>query len=58
MRLAAKIRMPCIERAIRKPAQAVDSGLFDPELVPIVVEVTELNSDEKPLKKSSTVKRE
>ena len=42
----------------QKAAQAVDSGLFDPELVPIDVEVTELNSDEKPMKKSFTVKRD
>ena len=42
----------------QKAAQAVDSGLFDPELVPIDVEVTELNSDEKPVKKSFTVKRD
>ncbi len=42
----------------QKAAQAVESGLFDPELVPIDVEVTELNSDEKPMKKSSTVKRD
>ena len=42
----------------QKAAQAVESGLFDPELVPIDVEVTELNSDEKPMKKSFTVKRD
>ena len=42
----------------QKAAQAVDSGLFDPELVPIDVEVTELNSDEKPMTKSFTVKRD
>ena len=42
----------------QKAAQAVDSGLFDPELVPIDVEITELNSDEKPTKKSFTVKRD
>jgi acetyl-CoA acyltransferase len=42
----------------QKAAQAVDSGLFDPELVPIDVEITELNSDEKPIKKSFTVRRD
>ena len=42
----------------QKAAQAVDSGLFDAELVPIDVEVTELNSGEKPMKKSFTVKRD
>jgi acetyl-CoA acyltransferase len=42
----------------QKAAHAVDSGLFDPELVPIDVEITELNSDEKPMKKSFTVKRD
>ncbi len=42
----------------QKAAQAVDSGLFDPELVPIEVEITELEADEKPIKKSFTVKRD
>ena len=42
----------------QKAAKAVDFGLFDPELVPIDVEITELNSDEKPVKKSFTVKRD
>jgi len=42
----------------QKAAKAVDTGLFDPELVPIDVEVTELNADEKPAKKSFTVKRD
>ena len=42
----------------QKAAQAVDSGLFDPELVPIDVEITELGADEKPVKKSFTVKRD
>ena len=36
----------------QKAAQAVNSGLFDPELVPIDVEVTELGADEKPVKKN------
>ena len=41
-----------------KAAKAVESGLFDPELVPIEVEVTELGPDEKPVKKTFTVKRD
>jgi acetyl-CoA acyltransferase len=41
-----------------KAAKAVDSGLFDPELVPIDVEVTELGADEKPVTKKFTVKRD
>jgi acetyl-CoA acyltransferase len=42
----------------QKAAQAVNSGLFDPELIPIDVEVNELNADEKSVKKSFTVKRD
>ena len=42
----------------QKAAKAVNSGLFDPELVPIDVEVTELGADEKPVKKNFTVKRD
>jgi acetyl-CoA acyltransferase len=42
----------------QKAARAVDSGLFDPELVPIDVEVTELNADDKPVKKKFTVRRD
>jgi acetyl-CoA acyltransferase len=42
----------------QKAARAVDSGLFDPELVSIAVEVTELNADEKPVKKSFAVQRD
>ncbi len=41
-----------------KAARAVDSGLFDPELVPIDVEVTELGPDGKPVTKHFTVKRD
>ena len=41
-----------------KAAKAVDSGLFDPELIPIDVEVTELGADEKPVTKQFTVKRD
>jgi len=42
----------------QKAAQAVNSGLFDPELIPIDVEVNELNADEKLVKKSFTMKRD
>jgi acetyl-CoA acyltransferase len=42
----------------QKAAQAVNSGLFDPELIPIEVELTELNADEKPATKTFTVKRD
>jgi acetyl-CoA acyltransferase len=42
----------------QKAAQAVNSGLFDPELVPIEVEVNELNGQEKTVRKSFTVKRD
>jgi len=42
----------------QKAAQAVNSGLFDPELVPIDVEVVEFNGHEKPSKKSFTVNRD
>ena len=42
----------------QKAAKAVTSGLFDPELVSIDVEVTELDADEKLVKKNFTVKRD
>lgn len=42
----------------QKAAKAVESGLFDPELVPIDVEVVEFNGHEKPVKKNFTVKRD
>jgi acetyl-CoA acyltransferase len=42
----------------QKAAQAVNSGLFDPELVSIDVELIELNGNEKPVKKNFTVKRD
>jgi len=42
----------------QKAAKAVDSGLFDPELIPIGVEVTELDADEKPVTRNFTVKRD
>lgn len=41
----------------QKAARAVNSGLFDPELVSIDVEVTEFDG-EKPIKKNFTVKRD
>jgi acetyl-CoA acyltransferase len=42
----------------QKAAHAVNSGLFDPELIPIEVELHELDADEKPVKKNFTVKRD
>ncbi len=42
----------------QKAARAVNSGLFDPELVPIGVEITELNGGVKPVKRNFTVKRD
>ncbi|HAV78162.1 MAG TPA: acetyl-CoA C-acyltransferase [Anaerolineae bacterium] len=42
----------------QKATHAVTSGLFDPELVPIEVEVTKLNGNEKPVKKNFTVSRD
>ena len=45
-------------RSHQKAAQAVNSGLFDAELVPMDVEVVELNGSEKPAKKRFSVKRD
>ena len=42
----------------QKAAQAVNSGLFDPELVSVDVELVELNGSEKPVKQNFTVKRD
>lgn len=42
----------------QKAAKAVESGLFDPELIPIDVEVVEFNGHEKPIKKNFMVKRD
>ena len=42
----------------QKAAHAVESGLFDPELIPIDVELTELGVDDKPVTKKFTVKRD
>jgi acetyl-CoA acyltransferase len=42
----------------QKAARAVNSGLFDPELVSVDVEVSEMDGHEKPIKKNFTVKRD
>jgi acetyl-CoA acyltransferase len=42
----------------QKAAQAVNSGLFDPELVSVGVEVTEFNGHEKPVRKKFSVRRD
>ena len=42
----------------QKAAQAVNSGLFDPELVSVDVDVTELDEDDKQVKKHFVVKRD
>lgn len=42
----------------QKASHAVDSGVFDPELVPIEVELTEMDPNDKPLKKAFTVRRD
>jgi len=42
----------------QKAAHAVNSGLFDPELVQIDVEVTELDEDDKQFKRHFTLKRD
>ena len=42
----------------QKAAQAVNSGLFDPELVSIDVEITELDGHEKLVQNQFTVKRD
>ena len=42
----------------QKAAHAVNSGLFDPELVAIDVELNELDANEKPMKRNFTVKRD
>lgn len=39
-------------------AKAVDSGLFDPELVPVEVEILELDADEKPVTRKFTFRRD
>ena len=42
----------------QKAAHAVNSGLFDPELACVDVEVTEFDGGEKPVKKNFTLKRD
>ena len=42
----------------QQAAQAVNSGLFDPELVPVDVEVVEFNGHERPTRRSFTVNRD
>jgi acetyl-CoA acyltransferase len=42
----------------QKAAQAVNSGLFDPELVSIDVEITELDGSEKPVRKNFSIGRD
>jgi acetyl-CoA acyltransferase len=42
----------------QKAAQAVNTGLFDPELASIDVELSELDGNERPVKKNFTVKRD
>jgi acetyl-CoA acyltransferase len=45
-------------RSHQRAAAAVNSGKFDPELVPIDVELKELGADGKPVTKNFTVKRD
>jgi acetyl-CoA acyltransferase len=45
-------------RSHQKAAQAVNSGLFDPELVSVDVELVEFNGSEKPVKQNFTIKRD
>ncbi len=45
-------------RSNQKASKAVESGLFDPELIPIDVEINELGSDGKLTKRKFTVKRD
>ena len=45
-------------RSHQRAAEAVNSGKFDPELVPIHVELKELDADGKPATKKFTVKRD
>lgn len=41
-----------------KASKAVESGLFDRELIPIEVDTTDLDSEDNPVKKKITVKRD
>jgi acetyl-CoA acyltransferase len=42
----------------QKAAQAVNSGLFDPELLSIDVEITELDGSERPVRRNFSVRRD
>jgi acetyl-CoA acyltransferase len=42
----------------QKAAQAVDSGRFDPELIPVEVEIVELDEHEKQVTRKFTIKRD
>lgn len=42
----------------QKAARAVESGLFDPELVPVEVTIKELDENERPVTRSFTFKRD
>jgi acetyl-CoA acyltransferase len=45
-------------RSNQRAASAVDSGLFDPELVPVEVELHELDAQERPTKRAFTLERD
>jgi acetyl-CoA acyltransferase len=45
-------------RSNLRAASAVDSGLFDPELVPVEVELHELGADERPVTRALTLERD
>ncbi len=45
-------------RSHQKASQAVSSGLFDPELISLSVEVTDLDGADKPVRKNFAVKRD
>jgi acetyl-CoA acyltransferase len=45
-------------RSNKLAAKAVESGLFDPELAPVDVEIVELDGDEKPVTRKFTFKRD
>lgn len=45
-------------RSNLRAASAVESGLFDPELVPVEVELRELDSDEKPVTRGVRLERD
>ena len=45
-------------RSNQRAAKAVDSGLFDPEIIPVEVEITEVGADGKPATRKFTVARD